>query len=83
MKDSGRLETLLMILGVATLIAYLAGTQSKIPYKKTVGCYLKSVFRHGLVTLKHKIVSSFEETVRWIVELLNMAPQLTLSKSDG
>ena len=49
MKKSSRLVSLLIILSFGLLIAYLMGQGDKIPWKKTLGCPLYSVFKKGLI----------------------------------
>ena len=83
MNDPRRLESLLIILGLATLIAYLAGAKCKIPFKKTLGYFLKSHFRQGLIELRHHFAKSLSGTIQWIIELLGNAYSICFSKSDG
>ena len=83
MTDPKRLESLLIILGLATLIAYLAGAKCKIPFKKTLGYPLKSHFRQGLIELRHHFAKSLSHTIKWITELINNAYFICFSKSDG
>lgn len=83
MTDPRRLESLLIILGLATLIAYLAGAKCKIPFKKTLGYPLKSHFRQGLIELRHHFAKSLSDTIQWITELINNAYFLCFNKSDG
>lgn len=83
MTDPRRLESLLIILGLATLIAYLAGAKCKIPFKKTLGYPLKSHFRQGLLELRHHFAKSLSDTVQWITELIRNASFICFPKSDG
>lgn len=83
MKKPKRLVTLLVILGLATLIAYLAGTQTKIPFKKTLGCYLRSRFKQGIIHLNHHLGKSLTQTIQWIETLLKQAHLICFPKSDG
>jgi hypothetical protein len=83
MTDPSRLESLLIILGLATLIAYLAGAKCKIPFKKTLGYPLKSHFRQGLIELRHHFAQSLSDTIQWIIELLDNAWAACFTKNDG
>jgi hypothetical protein len=83
MTDPRRLESLLVILGLATLIAYLAGAKCKIPFKKTLGCPLKSHFRQGLIELRHYFGKSLLDAIKWITKIINNAYFICFSKSDG
>lgn len=62
---------LLIILGLGILIAYLMGIQDKIPWKKTLGCYVYSVFKQGLVNFQYRIDKSLEDTLNLISNLID------------
>lgn len=82
MTDPKRLVSLLIILGMATLVAYLAGKQVKIPFKQTVNYLLKSPFRQGLSQLRFYFAKSLKKTISWILKLLDAA-KTVINKSDG
>jgi hypothetical protein len=74
MKQSARLVTLLVILGFALLIAYLMGQGEKIPWKRTLGCFLYSVFKKGLIKCQFLLAKSLAQAVKTILNLLVRAP---------
>lgn len=71
MKKSERLVTLLIILCFALLFAFLLGKKDKIPWKKTIGYPLYSVFKQGLTKLQFLLAHSLQDTVETILNLLN------------
>jgi hypothetical protein len=60
MTKSTRLITLLIILTFALMFASLVGHGQSIPWKKTLGYPLCSVFKQGLITLQFFLPKSFE-----------------------
>ena len=70
MTDSTRLVSLLIILSFGLLIAFLMGQDHKIPWKKTLGCPLYSVFRQGLILLHHLMAQSLSKAIDTILNLL-------------
>ena len=70
MTDSTRLVSLLIILSFGLLIAFLMGQDHKIPWKKTLGCPLYSVFRQGLILLHHLVAQSLSKAIDTILNLL-------------
>ena len=73
MKQSYRLISLLIILGFALLIACLMGQGNKIPWKKTLGCPLYSVFKQGLINFQFLVARSLTEAIEAILNLLERA----------
>lgn len=71
MKHSERLVTLLIILSFALLIAFLMGKKDKIPWKKTVGYPLYSVFKQGLINFQFLVAHSVAEAIDTIANLLD------------
>ena len=61
MKQSPRLISLLIILGFGLLIAYLMGQDHTIPWKKTLGCPLYSVFKQGLINFQFLVTQSITQ----------------------
>lgn len=76
MKRSQRLITLLIIMSFGLFIAYLMGNETKIPWKKTLGCPLYSVFKQGLILLQFLVAHSFTEAIHTISILLERAPNV-------
>lgn len=58
MTKSARLVTLLIILAFGLLMASLVGYDQPIPWKKTLGYPLYSVFKQGLITLQFLLAQS-------------------------
>lgn len=83
MKKSERLISLLIILSFALLIAFLMGQNDKIPWKKTLGYHLYSVFKQGLIKCQFFIAKSLEGLLQTIEKLLDNASKITRLKSDG
>lgn len=83
MKESYRLVSLLIILGFGLLIGLLVGHDTPIPWKKTLGCPLYSVFKHGLIHLQFLVAHNPLEAFSIIFSLLKRARFLIFSKSDG
>lgn len=83
MKKSERLISLLIILSFALLIAFLMGQNDKIPWKKTLGYHLYSVFKQGLIECQFFIAKSLEGLLQTIEKLLDNASKITRLKSDG
>ena len=73
MTKSARLVSLLIILGFGLLIAFLLGQDHKIPWKKTLGCPLYSVFKQGLIHFHHLVAKSLSGAVDTILNLLQRA----------
>jgi hypothetical protein len=73
MTKSARLVSLLIILGFGLLIAFLMGQDHKIPWKKTLGCPLYSVFKQGLINFHHLVAKSLSGAVDTILNLLQRA----------
>lgn len=73
MTDSARLVSLLIILSFGLLIAFLMGQEHKIPWKKTLGCRLYSLFRQGLILLHHLVAQSLSKAIDTILNLLQRA----------
>ena len=71
MKKSERLVTLLIILCFALLIAFLLGKKDTIPWRKTIGYPLYSVFKQGLKNFQFLIAHSLHDTIDAILNLLN------------
>lgn len=70
MKKSERLVSLLIILSFALLIAFLMGQRIKIPWKKTLGYPLYSVFKQGLIHFQFLVAQSLADTIEAILNLL-------------
>lgn len=70
MKKSARLVSLLIILGFALLIAFLMGQRDKIPWKKTLGYPLYSVFKQGLIHFQFLVAQSVANAIEAILNLL-------------
>lgn len=73
MKKSPRLISLLIILGFGLLIAFLMGQDHKIPWKKTLGCPLYSVFKQGLINFQRCVAQSLSDTIDTVLNLLQRA----------
>lgn len=73
MKKSARLISLLIILGFGLLIAYLMGLNEKIPWKKTLGCPLYSVFKKGLINFQFLLAQSVTAAINTVLNLLESA----------
>ncbi len=73
MKKSERLVSLLIILGFGLLIAYLMGQNDNIPWKKTLGCPLYSVFKQGLINFQFLVAHSVTEAIQTVLDLLESA----------
>ena len=73
MTHSYRLVSLLIILSFGVLIAYLMGIEDKIPWKKTLGCPLYSVFKQGLINFQRCVAHSLSGTIETILNLLERA----------
>lgn len=73
MTHSPRLMSLLIILSLGMLIAYLMGIEDKIPWKKTLGCPLYSVFKQGLINFQRCLAQSLADTIETILNLLERA----------
>jgi hypothetical protein len=83
MKGSKRLVKLLVILSIASLCSYLMGLNTKIPWKKTLGCFAKTVFRQGLQNFQHYVSTSIYSAISILLSLLNNLSFLILHKTDG
>lgn len=73
MTHSPRLMSLLIILSLGMLIAYLMGIEDKIPWEKTLGCPLYSVFKQGLINFQRCLAQSLADTIETILNLLERA----------
>jgi Transposase DDE domain len=67
------LEKLLVILGFATTCVFLMGTLLKIPWRKTVGYPLRSIFRQGFLNIQYLISQSVAQAIDELDELLSAA----------
>jgi hypothetical protein len=67
------LEKLLIILGFATICVFLMGTLLKIPWRKTVGYQLRSIFRQGFLNIQYLISQSAMQAIEKLEELLSTA----------
>ena len=70
MKQSRRLVSLLIILAFGLLMASFMGRGQKIPWKKTLGCPLYSVFKQGLITLQFLLAQSLALVTETIQNIL-------------
>ena len=66
MKKSSRLLTLLIILSVASVLLYCMGLDSKIPWKKTLGCPLWSLFKQGMISFQHAAAKGLKAALRFL-----------------
>jgi len=66
MTKSARLVTLLIILAFGLLMASLVGYDQPIPWKKTLGYPLYSVFKQGLITLQFLLAQSLMLAIQTI-----------------
>ena len=80
MKKSERLVSLLIILGFALLIAFLMGQRVKIPWKKTLGYPLYSVFKQGLILFQFLVAHSIADTIAALLNLLKIHQKCVASK---
>jgi transposase len=69
------LEKLLIILGFATICVFLMGTLLKIPWRKTVGYQLRSIFRQGFINIQYVISQSVTQAIEKLEELLSKRKQ--------
>lgn len=70
MTKSERLVSLLIILGFALLISFRMGQGVKIPWKKTLGYPLYSVFKQGLIHFQFLVAQSVPDAIEAILNLL-------------
>ncbi|MBY0501347.1 MAG: hypothetical protein K2P93_05030 [Alphaproteobacteria bacterium] len=73
MTQSPRLISLLIIPSYGMLIAYLMGIEDKIPWKKTLGCPLYSVFKQGLINFQRCVAQSLADNIETIFHLFERA----------
>jgi hypothetical protein len=73
MTKSKRLVSLLIIMSFGLLIAYLMGQNDEIPWKKTLGCPLYSVFKQGLINFQFLVAHSVTEAIQTVLNLLDRA----------
>ena len=73
MKQSARLVSLLIVLSFGLLISSLMGLDKKIPWKKTLGCPLYSVFKQGLINFQFLLAHSITNAVNTLINLLENA----------
>ena len=66
MTKSARLVTLLVILTFALMFASVVGYGQAIPWKKTLGYPLYSVFKQGLITLQFLLAQSLTIAIQAI-----------------
>jgi hypothetical protein len=76
MTKSARLVTLLIILTFGLLFASIVGYGQPIPWKKTLGCPLYSVFKQGLITLQFLLAKSLTLALQTILSALNSIQNL-------
>jgi hypothetical protein len=67
------LEKLVVILGFATTCVFLMGTLLKIPWRKTVGYPLRSIFRQGFLNVQYFMSQSITQAIDKLDELLSTA----------
>lgn len=77
MKQSARLVSLLIILSFGVLIASLMGLNEKIPWKKTLGCPLYSLFKQGLITFQFLVAHSITDAINTLLTLLENAQNVS------
>lgn len=70
MKKSERLVSLLTILGFGLLIAYLMGQNDNIPWKKTLGYPLYSIFKQGMINFQFLVAHSLNQAIQTVLNLL-------------
>lgn len=75
MKASPNLEKLLIILGFAAVCAFLMGIASKIPWRKTIGYKLRSVFRQGFLNIQYLMSQSATCALDKLEQLLSTAKE--------
>lgn len=80
MTKSPRLISLLIILGLGLLIAFLIGQNQPIPWKNTLGCPLYSIFKRGLIQFQFLLAHSFHKAIETIISLLESAKSLLFKK---
>jgi len=76
MTKSARLVTLLIILTFGLMFASIVGFSQPIPWKKTLGCPLYSVFKQGLIILQFLLPKSLNlvsQTILAAFEEIQMA----------
>jgi hypothetical protein len=73
MTHSARLISLLIILSFGVLIACLMGHKQKIPWKKTLGCPLYSVFKQGLIRFQFLLAQSVAGVLETLLNILELA----------
>jgi len=73
MKLSQNLEKLLIILGFAAICVFLMGIASKIPWRKTVGYKLRSIFRQGFLNIQYLLSQSAMFAIEKLEQLLSTA----------
>lgn len=83
MTDPDRLVTLLIIMGIASLFVYLIGDKQAVPFRKTVGCPLRSCFRSGIQQFQYLMSQFLSYAVHWLAVLLVSAPTLTQKSGSG
>jgi transposase len=66
MTKAARLVTLLIIVTFALMCASIVGYGQPIPWKKTLGCHLYSVFKQGLITLQFLLAKSLNLALQTI-----------------
>jgi transposase len=76
MTKSARLVTLLIVLAFGLLMASLVGYGQPIPWKKTLGYPLYSVFKQGLITLQFLLAQSLSIATQTIQSALQRLQNL-------
>jgi hypothetical protein len=79
MKESKRLVSLLIILSFGLLIASLVGYCEKIPWKKTIGYPLYSVFKQGMIILQFLLGKSLKRAIQAIQNALERGQHFAFS----
>jgi hypothetical protein len=72
MKRSPRLINLIIVLGIAAVLIYKMGMTTKIPWKKTLKCPLRSLFKQGLINFAHVAVKGLSKIVLYIRKMINI-----------
>tara|TARA_B110001454_G_C12295673_1_gene257223 strand:- start:31 stop:321 length:291 start_codon:yes stop_codon:yes gene_type:complete len=69
-KKSPRLINLIIILGMAALFIYKMGIGTKIPWKKTLKCSLRSLFKQGIINFAHIAMQGLEKIVLNMLKII-------------
>lgn len=76
MTLSSRLITLFILMTLAAFLVYCMGLGSKIPWKKTVKCPVRSIFRQGMINFQHHAAKGLETAMGFIYEALDRAREM-------